>query len=154
MLFGQIKGILVWGRGLIWRLCQKRDEGNIHVWWDRAQATEQLRRKPDPSVGSEPNEASLCAVPHLLKLGVGGVRAVAEGGNHCLKSSYRPQGDGRVLEVRWPESSLSLRRLQMSRRRDAFRRVAWLPHLGQGAKFTHQEFLPFFNLFLILLVRG
>lgn len=32
--------------------------------------------------------------------------------------------------------------------RDAFCVVAWLPHLGQGAKFAPQEFLPLFNLFL------
>lgn len=36
----------------------------------------------------------------------------------------------------------------MSRSRHAFYGVAWLPHLGQGAKFAHQEFLPLFSLFL------
>lgn len=73
---------------------------------------------------------------------------MGEGGSVSLKSSDRPQGDDRVLEVTWPESSLGLSRRQISRRRDAFRRVAWLPRLGQGAKSTHQEFLPFFNLLL------
>lgn len=70
---------------------------------------------------------------------------MGEGGSVSLKSSDRPQGDDRVLEVSWPESSLGLSRRQMSRRRDAFRRVAWLPRLGQGAKSTHQESLPFFS---------
>lgn len=60
----------------------------------------------------------------------------------------RPQGDGWVLEVNWPESSLDLSSLQISRSRDAFHGVAWLPHLSQGEKFTHQEFLPLFNLLL------
>lgn len=109
----------------------------------------------------EASQTPVRALSHMKALsflisqswGSAGVRAAGEGGSLCLKSSSKPQGDGRVREAPWPESSLGLSRWQTCRRRGAFRRVARLPRLGQGAEFTHPGFRPLFNLFLVLCVR-
>lgn len=65
-----------------------------------------LRRKPDPCVGSEPNEGSLSAVPHLPKLGVGGGQGCGRG--RLPLSEVLLQAPGR-----WPCPSGQLARVQL-----------------------------------------